>query len=87
MVWAIRQTRTSDRICESYVWLSALAGVLKDPQGAGRIIAEAITHAETPIAAAKTPEGKVGPKSETAAETKDETKAKAPANLTSKIAK
>jgi phosphoserine phosphatase len=64
-----------------------LAGVLKDPQGAGRIIAEAITHAETPIAAAKTPEGKVGPKSETAAETKDETKAKAPANLTSKIAK
>jgi hypothetical protein len=64
-----------------------LAGVLKDPQGAGRIIAEAITHAETPIAAAKTPEGKAGPKSETAAETKDKTKAKAPANLTSKIAK
>ena len=46
-----------------------------------------ITHGEPPIAAAKTPEGKVGPKSETAAETKDETKAKAPANLTSKIAK
>jgi plasma-membrane proton-efflux P-type ATPase len=64
-----------------------LAGVLKDPQDAGRIIAEAITHAETPIAAAKTPESKVGPKSETAAETKDEAKAKAPANLTSKIAK
>jgi hypothetical protein len=64
-----------------------LAGVLKDPQVAGRIIAEAITHAETPIAAAKTLEDKVGPKSETAAEAKDETKAKAPANLTSKIAK
>ena len=64
-----------------------LAGVLKDPEGAGRIIAEAITHAETPIAAAKTPEGKVEPKSDTAAETKDETKAKAPANLTSKSGK
>jgi hypothetical protein len=64
-----------------------LTGVLKDPQGAGRIIAEAITQAETAIAAAKTPEGKAGPKSETAAETKDETKAKAPANLTSKIGK
>jgi hypothetical protein len=64
-----------------------LAGVLKDPQGAGRIIAEAITHAETPIAAAKTPEGKAGPKSEIAAETKDETNAKSPANLTSKTAK
>jgi hypothetical protein len=64
-----------------------LAGVLKDPQSPGRIIAEAIIHAETPIAAAKTPEGKVGPKSETAADTKDETEAKAPANLTSKIAK
>src|SRR5664279_4344840 len=23
-VWAIRQTRTSDRVCESYVWLGAL---------------------------------------------------------------
>jgi hypothetical protein len=64
-----------------------LAGVLKDPQGAGRIIAEAITRAETPIAAAKTPEGKAGPKSETAAETKDKTKAKAPSDVTSKIAK
>src|SRR5665213_1191724 len=64
-----------------------LAGILKDPQGAGRIIAEAITHAETPIAAAKTPEAKAGPKSETVAETKGETSAKAPANLTSKIAK
>jgi H+-transporting ATPase len=67
-----------------------LAGVLKDPQGAGRIIVEAITHAETLIAAVKTvktPEGKVGPKSETAAETKDDAKAKGPANLTSKIAK
>ncbi len=39
-----------------------LAGVLKDPLGAGRIIAEAITHAETPIPAAKTPEGKAGPR-------------------------
>ena len=56
-----------------------LAGVLKDPQVAGRIIAEAITHAETSIAAATTPEDKAGPKSETAAETKDETKANAPA--------
>ncbi len=26
-VWAIRQARTSDRICESYVWLSALGRI------------------------------------------------------------
>jgi hypothetical protein len=64
-----------------------LAGVLKDPQGAGRIIAEAITHAETPIAAAKAPEGKAGPKSEAVAETDNKAKATTPANLTSKIAK
>jgi H+-transporting ATPase len=64
-----------------------LAGVLKDPQGAGRIIAEAITDAETAIAAAKTPDGEPGAKSETAAETNDKTKAKAPADLTSKFTK
>jgi len=26
-VWAIRQTRTSDRVCESYVWLGAQVAV------------------------------------------------------------
>ncbi len=41
-----------------------LAGILKEPQGAGCIITEAITHAETPIAATKTPESKGGAKSE-----------------------
>jgi hypothetical protein len=64
-----------------------LAGVLKYSQGAGRIIAEAIAQAEMPIVAAKTRESKVGPESETAAETKDETNAKAPATLMASIAK
>jgi hypothetical protein len=47
-----------------------LAGILKDPDSAGRIIAEAITHAETPVAAAKAPEAEAGPKSETGADPK-----------------
>jgi hypothetical protein len=39
-----------------------LAGILKDPQSAGRIIAEAITNAEAPTAAAETSDGKAEPK-------------------------
>jgi hypothetical protein len=64
-----------------------LAGILKDPQGAGRMIAEAITHAEAPIAVAKTPEGNAEPNSETGADAKAESKAKTPSDLISKIAK
>ena len=38
-----------------------LAGLVKDPEDAGRIIAAAITQAEVPIAAAKAPETKAEP--------------------------
>ena len=64
-----------------------LAGILKDPDSAGRIIAEAIAHAETPVAAAKAPEAEAGPKSETGADPKVAAKAKTPSDLSSKIAK
>ena len=64
-----------------------LAGILKDPDSAGRIIAEAITHAEAPVAPAKAPEVEAGPKSETGADPKVAAKAKTPSDLTSKITK
>ena len=64
-----------------------LAGILKDPANAGRIIAEAITHAEAPVEAAKTPVAEAEPKSETEADPKIAAKAKTPSDLTSKIAK
>src|SRR5208283_4378928 len=38
-----------------------LAGLVKDPEDAGRMIAAAITQAEAPIAAAKAPETEVEP--------------------------
>jgi hypothetical protein len=57
------------------------------PVDAGRIIAEAITHAEGLNAAAQAPEGKAEPKSEIGADPKAEAKAKTPPDLTSKITK
>ena len=50
-----------------------LAGLVKDPEDAGRVIAAAITEAEAPTAAAKAPE----PKAETQTAVKAESKAKA----------
>ena len=44
-----------------------VAGLVKDPEDAGRMIAAAITQADTPIAAAKAPETKAEPKAETEA--------------------
>ena len=44
-----------------------MAGLIKDPEDAGRIIAAAITQAEAPNATAKTPETKAEPKTETEA--------------------
>jgi len=38
-----------------------LAGILKDPESAGKIIAEAITHAEAPAAAANGPDAETRP--------------------------
>lgn len=64
-----------------------MAGILKDPERAGRIIAEAITHAEAPAAPAKAPEVEAGHKSETGADPKVAAKAKTPSDLTSKITK
>ena len=55
-----------------------LAGLIKDPEDAGRIIAAAITQADTPSATAKTPETKAEPKAETEAEPRPGAKAKAP---------
>ena len=38
-----------------------LAGLAKDPESVGRIVAQAINQAETPIAAAKAPEADANP--------------------------
>ena len=46
-----------------------LAGLVKDPEDAGRIIAAAITQAKAPIAAAKAPETKAKPEPEAKAKT------------------
>ena len=46
-----------------------LAGLVKDPEDAGRIIAAAITQAEAPNAAAKAPETKAKPEPEAKAKT------------------
>jgi H+-transporting ATPase len=64
-----------------------LAGLVKDPEDAGRIIAAAITQAEAPIAAAKAPETKAEPKPETEAEPKPRAKAKTPSDSTPRTAK
>jgi H+-transporting ATPase len=64
-----------------------LAGLVKDPEDAGRIIAAAITQAEAPIAAAKAPETKAEPKPETEAEPKPGAKAKTPSDSTPRTAK
>jgi H+-transporting ATPase len=53
-----------------------LAGLVKDPEDAGRMIAAAITQAEAPIAAAKAPETKAEPEPETEAEPETETEPK-----------
>ena len=42
-----------------------VAGLIKDPEDAGRMIAAAVTQAEAPIAAAKAPETGAAPKAET----------------------
>ena len=63
-----------------------LAGLAKDPEIVGRIVAQAINQAETPIAAAKPPEAepepeaKAEPKPKSEAEPKPAAKAKTPSN-------
>jgi hypothetical protein len=64
-----------------------LAGLVKDPEDAGRIIAAAITQAEAPIAAAKAPETKADLKPETEAEPKPGAEAKTPSDSTPWTAK
>ena len=64
-----------------------LAGLVKDPEDAGRIIAAAITQAEAPIAAAKAPETEAEPKPETEAEPKPGAKAETPSDSTPPTAK
>ena len=63
-----------------------VAGLVKDPEDAGRIIAAAITQAEAPIAAAKAPETEAEPKPETEAEPKPRVKAKTPPDPTPQAA-
>ena len=63
-----------------------VAGLVKDPEDAGRMIAAAITQAEAPIAAAKAPETKAEPKAETEAAPKPGVKAKAPPDPTPRAA-
>ncbi|MGD0635004.1 MAG: hypothetical protein ABSA13_12110 [Beijerinckiaceae bacterium] len=65
-----------------------LAGLVKDPEDAGRIIAAAITQAKAPIAAAKAPETKAEePEPETEVEPKPGAKAKTPPDTTPPTAK
>ena len=61
-----------------------LAGLAKDPESVGRIVAQAINQAETPIAAAKPPEAEPEPEAKAElkpeAEPKPAAKAKTPSN-------
>ena len=59
-----------------------VAGLVKDPEDAGRMIAAAITQAVAPIAAAKASATKAESKTETEAEPKPGAKAKAPPDPT-----
>jgi H+-transporting ATPase len=63
-----------------------VAGLIKDPEDAGRMIAAAITQAEAPIAAAKAPETEAAPKAKTEAAAKPSIKAKAPPDPTPQAA-
>ncbi len=63
-----------------------VAGLIKDPEDAGRMIAAAITQAEAPVAAAKAPEAEAEPKAETEAAPKPSVKAKAPPDPTPQAA-
>ena len=62
-----------------------LAGLAKDPESVGRLVAQAINQAETPIAAAKAAEAKPQPKAQ--AQPKPEAKSKTPSELTPPTAK
>jgi hypothetical protein len=70
-----------------------LAGLAKDPESVGRIVAAAITQAEASIAITKAPEAdakpdaKAEPQPEAKAEPKPEAKAKTSPDSTPKIAK
>ena len=59
-----------------------VAGLIKDPEDAGRMIAAAITQAEAPIAAVKAPETKAEPEPETEVEPEPGAKAKTPPDPT-----
>ena len=63
-----------------------VAGLVKDPEDAGRMIAAAVTQAEAPIAAAKAPETEAAPKAKTEAAPKPSVKAKAPPDPTPQAA-
>ena len=63
-----------------------VAGLIKDPEDAGRMIAAAITQAEAPTAAAKAPENEAAPKAKTEAVSKLSIKAKAPPDPTPQAA-
>ena len=70
-----------------------LASLAEDPESVGRIVAQAINRAETPIAAAKAPEADAkpdataAPQPEAKAEPKPDAEAKTPPNSTPKTAK
>ncbi len=63
-----------------------VAGLIKDPEDAGRMIAAAVTQAEAPIAAAKAPETGAAPKAKTEAAPKPSVKAKTPPDPTPQAA-
>ena len=63
-----------------------VAGLVKDPEDAGRMIAAAIAQAEAPVAAAKAPETEAESKAETEAAPKPSVKAKAPPDPTPQAA-
>jgi hypothetical protein len=59
-----------------------LAGLAKDPESVGRIVAQAIDQAETPIAAATAPETEAAAKPDAKGEPKPDAEAKAPPDST-----
>ena len=64
-----------------------VAGLIKDPEDAGRIIAAALTQAKASGATAKSPEADAEDQPDSGAESKQEVKAKSPSGATLKTDK
>jgi hypothetical protein len=63
-----------------------VAGLAKDPEDAGRIIAAALTQAAAPVAPAKAPEAKATPEHDAGPKSEPEDRAQKPQASTPKVA-